>query len=276
MGQDQREGEGPEANQRGRKGGHECCRQSEMGQGEGNQKEGLSQQSSNQSQTQSGSEGEVGEGQAGGEDQVVRFPFVINTDCMKKRILLLLGIILTGLITGNLKAEQTAVIKVDLDRKIAKVDPNIYGAFLEPIRTVVYGSIYAPESTFADENGFRKDYIQLIQQLHIPVVRWPGGNYVSGYRWEDGVGPKDQRPARLDLAWHRIDHNQMGTDEYATFSSLIGAEDSVASMPVPGRWIRRGIGSNTAIIQMGLTIRSAGVWPRTAIQCEVLVAGQRN
>src|ERR1039457_6124799 len=112
---------------------------------------------------------------------------------MKKQNLLLTCIILSVLITGNLGAEQTAVIKVDLDRKIGKVDPNIYGAFVEPIRTVVYGSIYDPKSPLADENGFRKDYIQLVKELKIPVVRWPGGNFVSGYNWQDGIGPKDQR-----------------------------------------------------------------------------------
>jgi alpha-L-arabinofuranosidase len=146
---------------------------------------------------------------------------------MKNRNLLLTCIVLSSLITGNLRAEQPAVIKVDLDRKIGKVDPNIYGAFLEPIRTVVYGSIYDPKSPLTDENGFRKDFIQLVKDLHIPVVRWPGGNYVSGYNWEDGIGPKDQRPARLDLAWHQIDNNQMGTDEYAKLCSLIGAENFV-------------------------------------------------
>jgi len=146
---------------------------------------------------------------------------------MKKRNLLLTCILLSGLITGNLRAEQTAVIKVDLDRKIGKVDPNIYGAFVEPIRTVVYGSIYDPKSPLADENGFRKDFVQLIKDLHIPVVRWPGGNYISGYNWEDGIGPKDQRPAKLDLAWHQIDSNQMGTDEYAKLCSLIGAENFI-------------------------------------------------
>ena len=146
---------------------------------------------------------------------------------MKTRSLLFTCIILSGLIAGNLRAEQTAVIKVDPDRTIGKVDPNIYGAFLEPIRTVVYGTIYDPESPLADTNGFRKDFIQLIKELHIPVVRWPGGNYVSGYNWEDGIGPKDQRPVRLDLAWHQIDHNQMGTDEYAKLCSLIGAENFI-------------------------------------------------
>lgn len=146
---------------------------------------------------------------------------------MKKRILLLTGILLSGLITGNLRADQTAVIKIDPDRTIGKVDPKIYGAFLEPIRTVVYGTIYDPKSPLADEYGFRKDFIQLIQGLHIPVVRWPGGNYVSGYNWEDGIGPKDQRPVRLDLAWNQIDHNQMGTDEYAELCKLIGAENFI-------------------------------------------------
>ena len=87
---------------------------------------------------------------------------------------------LSGLITSDLMSQQPAVIKIDFDRKIATVDPNIYGAFVEPIRTVVYGSIYDPQSPLADENGFRKDFIQLIKELKIPVVRWPGGNYVEG------------------------------------------------------------------------------------------------
>jgi alpha-N-arabinofuranosidase len=129
--------------------------------------------------------------------------------------------------TTPLRSQQPAVIKIDLDRKIAKIDPNIYGAFVEPIRTVVYGSIYDPKSPFADENGFRKDFIQFVKDLKIPVVRWPGGNYVSGYNWEDGIGPKDQRPARLDLAWHQVETNQMGTDEYAKMCGLIGAENFI-------------------------------------------------
>ena len=146
---------------------------------------------------------------------------------MKTKKLLLSCMILSGLMTGNLLSQQPAVIKIDLDRKIGAVDPNIYGAFVEPIRTVVYGSIYDPKSPFADENGFRKDFVQLVKELKIPVVRWPGGNFVSGYNWEDGIGPKDQRPARLDLAWHQVESNQMGTDEYAELCRLIGAENFI-------------------------------------------------
>lgn len=136
-------------------------------------------------------------------------------------------LVLFGLMAASVRAQQPAVIKIDLDRQISKIDPNIYGAFVEPIRTVVYGSIYDPKSPLADEDGFRKDFIQLIKELKIPVVRWPGGNFVSGYNWEDGIGPKDQRPARLELAWHQIENNQMGTDEYAKLCSLIGAENFI-------------------------------------------------
>jgi alpha-N-arabinofuranosidase len=82
---------------------------------------------------------------------------------------------LSGLVSGNLLSQESAVIKIDPDRKIGAIDPNIYGAFVEPIHTVVYGSIYDPSSPLADENGFRKDFIQLISELKIPVVRWPGG-----------------------------------------------------------------------------------------------------
>lgn len=146
---------------------------------------------------------------------------------MKNQNIILTCAVLFGLMTGHVMAQPIAMVKIDVDRKVGDVDPNIYGAFVEPIRTVVYGTIYDPKSPLADENGFRKDFIQLIKELKIPVVRWPGGNFVSGYNWEDGIGPKDQRPARLDLAWHEIESNQMGTDEYAKLCSLIGAQNFI-------------------------------------------------
>jgi alpha-N-arabinofuranosidase len=133
--------------------------------------------------------------------------------------------VITSLFAAKSSAQEPAVIKIDFDRKIDQVDPNIYSAFVEPIRTVVYGSLYDPKSPFADENGFRKDFIELAKELNIRSVRWPGGNFVSGYNWEDGIGPKDQRPAKRDLAWKQIETNQMGTDEYAKLCSLIGADN---------------------------------------------------
>jgi len=146
---------------------------------------------------------------------------------MKKLTLLLGCMVLSVLLSVNLFSQQNALIKIDFDRKIGPVDPKIYGAFVEPIRNVVYGSIYDPASPFADDNGFRKDFVELVSDLKIPVVRWPGGNYVSGYNWEDGIGPKDQRPARLDLAWHQVETNHMGTDEYVQLCKLIGAENFI-------------------------------------------------
>ncbi|MGW8316411.1 MAG: alpha-L-arabinofuranosidase C-terminal domain-containing protein [Bacteroidales bacterium] len=140
----------------------------------------------------------------------------------KKFAVCMLGSLLA---ISSISAQEPAIIKIDSDRKIDTIDPNIYGAFVEPIRTVVYGSIYAPESPFSDEEGFRTDFIDLIKALNIRSVRWPGGNYVSGYNWEDGIGPRDQRPATLDLAWHQVESNQMGTDEYAHLCSLIGADN---------------------------------------------------
>ncbi len=129
------------------------------------------------------------------------------------------------LFAGNISAQEPAVIKIDIDRKIDTIDPHIYSAFVEPIRTTVYGSIYDPHSPFADENGFRKDFIDLIKELKIQSVRWPGGNFVSGYNWEDGIGPKNQRPSKRELAWNQIETNQMGTDEYVKFCSMIGADN---------------------------------------------------
>lgn len=146
---------------------------------------------------------------------------------MKKSGILFACLILTGLFSGSLLSQEPAVIKIDFDREVGEIDPNIYGGFLEPIRTVVYRTLYDPSSPFADENGFRKDYMELIRELKIPVIRWPGGNYVSGYNWEDGIGPKEQRPAMLDLAWHQIESNQMGTDEYVKFCNLVGAENFI-------------------------------------------------
>ena len=146
---------------------------------------------------------------------------------MKQSSMLFACLILSGWLSTPLFSQEPAQIKIDFDRKIGEIDPNIYGGFLEPIFNTVYGSLYDPDSPFSDENGFRKDYMEQVRELKIPVVRWPGGNYVSGYNWEDGIGPKDQRPARLDLAWNQVENNQMGTDEYVKFCKLVGAENFI-------------------------------------------------
>lgn len=98
--------------------------------------------------------------------------------------------------------------------KIGGIDERIYGSFIEHLGRAVYGGIYEPDHKTADEDGFRGDVIDLVKQLNVPIVRYPGGNFVSGYNWEDGVGPVENRPKRLDLAWGTTEPNYFGTNEF--------------------------------------------------------------
>jgi alpha-L-arabinofuranosidase len=136
---------------------------------------------------------------------------------------------------------QTAKIKIDVERKIGEIDPKIYGVFMEPIHfngkmmglpdtvefNTLYGNLYDPTSSLADENGFRKDYIEAMKELKVTNMRWPGGNYVMGYNWQDGIGPKDQRPVRMNLAWGGLDNNHVGTDEWIALNKAMGSENIV-------------------------------------------------
>ncbi|MGD8781988.1 MAG: alpha-L-arabinofuranosidase C-terminal domain-containing protein [Ignavibacteria bacterium] len=136
---------------------------------------------------------------------------------------------------------QTAKIKIDVDITIGKIDPKIYGVFMEPIHfngarmglpdtvdfNTLYGNLYDPSSPLADENGFRTDYIDAMKELKITNTRWPGGNFVMGYNWQDGIGPKNQRPIRINLAWGGVDNNHVGTDEWFQLNKAIGSENIV-------------------------------------------------
>ena len=98
--------------------------------------------------------------------------------------------------------------------RIGDIDKRIYGSFIEHLGRAVYGGIYEPGHPTADENGFRTDVIDMVKKLNVPIVRYPGGNFVSGYNWEDGVGPVESRPKRLDLAWGTTEPNYFGTNEF--------------------------------------------------------------
>jgi alpha-N-arabinofuranosidase len=115
-------------------------------------------------------------------------------------------------------------IKVDPERTLGDIDPNIFGGFVEHLGRCVYGGIYDPESPLADENGLRSDVRAAIERLRPTIVRYPGGNFVSGYRWRDGVGPVDERPVRRDLAWGALEPNTFGTNEFIRFCRTIGTE----------------------------------------------------
>ena len=123
---------------------------------------------------------------------------------------------------------KKAKMILDKDYTISKVDKRIYGSFIEHLGRAVYGGIYEPGHPDADDMGFRKDVMELVKELNVPIVRYPGGNFVSGYNWEDGIGPKEERPRRLELAWRTIETNQVGTDEFAQWAKRVGAEVMMA------------------------------------------------
>src|SRR5947209_6770525 len=101
--------------------------------------------------------------------------------------------------------------------EVAAVDPRLFGAFIEHLGRCVYTGVYEPEHPATDEDGLRTDVLELIRELGVSVVRYPGGNFVSSYRWEDGVGPVEQRPRRLDLAWRSIETNRFGLSEFMRY-----------------------------------------------------------
>ena len=119
---------------------------------------------------------------------------------------------------------KNASIKLDRSFTIGRIDPRIYGSFIEHLGRAVYGGIYEPGHPTADENGFRKDVIKLVSDLGISVVRYPGGNFVSGFDWEDSVGPRENRPKRLDLAWFTTETNEVGMHEFIDWCKASGTE----------------------------------------------------
>ena len=123
---------------------------------------------------------------------------------------------------------KKAQIIADRHFVISKIDERVYGSFAEHMGRCIYGGIYEPESSFADENGFRKDVLELVKELGVTIVRYPGGNFLSGYDWKDGIGPKDKRPARLDLAWHGLETNQFGVDEFMKWTEKSGIQPMMA------------------------------------------------
>lgn len=116
------------------------------------------------------------------------------------------------------------LIRLDTQRRIGALDRLLFGNFIEHLGRCIYGGIYQPGSPFADENGFRKDVLQAAKRLQVPILRWPGGNFVSGYHWTDGIGPIEDRPKRPELAWKSVEPNTFGTDDFIKYCRALGAE----------------------------------------------------
>lgn len=122
----------------------------------------------------------------------------------------------------------SAKVYLDTERVISPISPLVFSGFAEHMGRAIYEGIYEPKSPHADSRGFRKDVMAALKDLNFRAMRYPGGNFLSGYRWEDGVGPRDQRPRRRDLAWQSTETNQFGTDEFMEYCKEIGTEPMLA------------------------------------------------
>ena len=123
---------------------------------------------------------------------------------------------------------KTATLILDRDYAIGEVDKRLYGSFIEHLGRAVYGGIYEPGHPTADQYGFRRDVMEMVRRLDVPVVRYPGGNFVSGFNWEDSIGPRASRPKRLDLAWFTTETNEVGLHEFVRWCREAGTEPMYA------------------------------------------------
>src|SRR3984893_3187440 len=126
--------------------------------------------------------------------------------------------------TRSLNATEPSRIFIDSRRTIAPLDRNLFGSFLEHLGRAIHEGIYDPASKLSDSNGIRKDVMDEVKNLGVPIIRYPGGNFVSGYNWLDGVGPRQDRPRELHKAWSSIASNQFGTNEFMAWCKALGAE----------------------------------------------------
>jgi alpha-N-arabinofuranosidase len=117
-----------------------------------------------------------------------------------------------------------ARIKLDPDRVIAEVHPHVFGNFVEHLGRCVYGGVFEEGSPLSDADGFRRDVMEATKGLGVTLLRWPGGNFASGYNWKDGIGPRDARPARRDHAWGAMESNRYGTDDFLRYCEKLGVD----------------------------------------------------
>lgn len=131
---------------------------------------------------------------------------------------------------------KPARIKVDTERVIADIDPKIYGNFLEHLGRCIEGGVFDEGSKLSDADGFRKDVFRAAKDLNVGLLRWPGGNFSSNYHWKDGIGPREQRPRRLEMAWGTVESNRFGTHEFLKYAEELGTEPYICENLGTGSW----------------------------------------
>ena len=151
-------------------------------------------------------------------------------------------------------SSQVANVYVDFRRTVGSLDRNLFGSFLEHLGRAIYEGIYDPGSKLSDANGFRKDVMDDVRQLGVPIIRYPGGNFVSGYNWLDGVGPKQDRPRVLDKAWNAMNTNQFGTNEFMAWCKAVGTQ------PLMGLNLGTGTAEEAAALVEYRNMREGTKW----------------
>jgi len=146
-----------------------------------------------------------------------------------------LAVVVPSALAAQSATPAQARIKVDPDRRIGEVHPRMFGNFTEHLGRCIYGGIFEEKSPLSDADGFRKDVMEAVRGLGVTLLRWPGGNFASGYNWKDGIGPRDERPARRDHAWGALESNRFGTDEFLRYCERLSVE--------PYLCINAGLGS---------------------------------
>ncbi len=129
-----------------------------------------------------------------------------------------------------------ARVRLDPDRAIGEIDPKIYGNFTEHLGRCIEGGIFDEGSSLSDRQGYRKDVFQAAKDLNVTLLRWPGGNFSSNYHWVDGIGPRGERPARLELAWGTIESNRFGTHEFLNYAEMMGTKPYLCTNLGTGTW----------------------------------------
>src|SRR6201996_3321296 len=126
----------------------------------------------------------------------------------------------------RLTGEDIRVSRIAIapSRPLGAIDRKVFGGFVEHLGRCVYGGLYEEGSPLSDERGFREDVLSLLRDLRLGTLRWPGGNFASNYHWQDGIGPKDARPRRPELAWGGEEPNRFGTDEFLAYCAELGTE----------------------------------------------------
>jgi len=141
-----------------------------------------------------------------------------------------------ALLNGKQTSSDAARVKIDTGRTVGQIDEKIYGNFLEHLGRCIQGGVFDEGSPLSDTDGFRRDVLTAARNLHVSLLRWPGGNFSSNYHWKDGVGPRDSRPRRLEMAWGTIEDNRFGTHEFLNYVAQLGAEPYICANLGTGTW----------------------------------------